>query len=518
MAKSVIMSAWTRHLGAPDRGLCATDLTTLTMLPSHSVLAASLMLCVLRMVIAASTGLTDDEAYYRLWGLGPALSYLDHPPMAGWMIWLGQQIAGDSALGVRLAAVLAPLLGTLLTWRTAGVLFGPVVAERAAWFGLAIPLLAVGGVVMTPDTPSVLFWGLTSWATAELWRSGRPNWWLLVGLFAGLGLMSKYTNLFAGAGIGLWLFGSGQLGRQLRSWQLWAGGAIALACTTPVVAWNWAHHWASFGKQFGRVASGHELTLRYFGEFAGSLVGLLSPAIAVLAGIGIWRAATAAYRDRRSAELLLLAAVLPLGLYLSVHSLHDRIPPNWPAPIYPALGLLAALGVGQLPASWGRHGVRLRRLALPLGLVTIAAIYGHVVHPLLHLPGEQDPTAQMHGWADFGQRIEARRQAVGATWIATSSYATTGQLAFRAPPAIPVLQLDERLRYINLPVPDARLLASPGLYVELDRREDPARLRQKFRSVLALGTIARESDGLVIATYSLYKIADPVGQVLDPVD
>ena len=492
--------------------------THLTPLPPHSLLIASLALCAVRLGLAASTGLTDDEAYYRLWGLGPALSYLDHPPMAGWLIWLGQHIAGDTALGVRLAATLAPLAGTLLTWRTAGLLFGPVVATRAAWIGLAIPLLAVGGVVMTPDIPSVLSWGLTSWAVAELWRSQNPRWWLAVGLFAGLGLISKYTNLFTGAGIVLWLLASGEIWRHLRSWQLWAGGALAIACTLPVVAWNGAHHWASFTKQFGRVAATHGPTLRYLGEFAGSLFGLLSPAIAILAVIGASAAVGVARKDRRSAEMLLLCGLAPFVAYLLAHATHDRVQANWPAPIYPALGVLAAIGIGSLPASWGVHGDRLRRAALPFGFAITGLIYLHVLQPLVHLQGEKDPTVQMQGWAAFDRAVEAQRQAVGAQWIATSSYATTGQLAFHEPSAVPVVQINERLRYVNLPAPDPAILQAPGLYVELDRRVDLGLLQRHFRVVTALAPLTRMSGGVAIATYGVYRIADPVGVVLDPIE
>ena len=60
-----------------------------------------------RLVVAAITPLSEDEAYYRLWSLRPALGYFDHPPMIAWMIWAGRQIAGDSAFGVRLLPTLA---------------------------------------------------------------------------------------------------------------------------------------------------------------------------------------------------------------------------------------------------------------------------------------------------------------------------------------------------------------------------------------------------------------------------
>src|SRR5262249_18305547 len=156
-------------------------------------------------------------------------------------------------------------------------------------FALAMPLLAVGGVIITPDTPSVLFWGLAFWALIELEASGNANWWLAVGLAAGLGLLSKYTNLFVGVGMVLWLILAPKHWRWFRAWQVWAGGALAVALALPVLVWNANHGWASFSKQFGRVAHAAPFTLRYLGEFIAGYVGLASPAIAVLGVIGCLR-------------------------------------------------------------------------------------------------------------------------------------------------------------------------------------------------------------------------------------
>src|SRR5262249_31915025 len=144
---------------------------------------------------------------------------------------------GDTALGVRLLAIIVSLIGPFILWRTTDLLFGPDIARRAVWIVLAMPLLAVGGIIATPDTPSVLFWGLAGWALAELHVSRNANWWLAVGAFAGLGLLSKYSNLFVGAGIVLWLLLIPANRAWLGRWQLWAGGALAGLLALPVVAW-----------------------------------------------------------------------------------------------------------------------------------------------------------------------------------------------------------------------------------------------------------------------------------------
>lgn len=483
-------------------------LTTITGMPR--VLAATIVgLTLVHALIAAVTGLTDDEAYYRLWALAPALSYYDHPPMVAWMMAAGRWIAGDTPLGIRLPAVLASLLGPFLLWRTAAILFDRDVAERSVWLALAMPLLAVGSIVMTPDTPSVFFWGLSAWALAELHVSRNANWWLMVGLFAGLGLLSKYTNLFVGAGIVLWLILLPANWRWLRSWQLWAGGILACLLALPVLVWNLHHDWASFAKQFGRVGHGAGLTLRYLPEFAVAYLGLASPVIAVLSlwGLGLL-ARAAACRDQ--AGTMLMAGLLPLLGYFLLHALGDRVQPNWVAPLYPALAISAAVALSG-PAGAVR---RLGGVALSIGFALSALLFAHTLHPLWQRPDLKDPTAQMRGWSEVAAEVERLRLANGAHWIATSSYATTGQLAFALRFGPPVVQLTERVRYAHLPPPNQGLLQSPALYVELERRERPDLLRERFRSVTRLGNLVRRDGALPVATLCVYRVADPLEPTL----
>jgi hypothetical protein len=123
----------------------------------------------------------------------------------------------------------------------------------------------------------------------------------------------------------------------------------------------------------------------------------------------------------------------------------------------------------------------------------------------------------MRGWPALATAVDALRKDKGARWIATSSYATTAQLAFALKDTgVEVIQLNERLRYAHLPQPSAELLSSPGLYVELKRRERPELLSSVFGSVAPLGDIARGAEGAPVAAYATYVVADPKGPVLQP--
>lgn len=471
------------------------------------LVAGVVAVTLVRAGLAAALGLSDDEAYYRLWTFAPALSYLDHPPMAAWMMTATRWLAGDTALGLRLPSLLISLAGPFLLWRTVLILFDRQTAIYASTFALVMPLLAVGGIVITPDAPSVLFWGLVAWALAELHVSRHANWWLAVGLFAGLGLVSKYTNLFVGAGILIYVLLIPRNRVWLLSWQLWAGGALAVLCTAPVVAWNARYEWASFAKQFGRVARGNEWTLGYLAEMLGGYIGLASPLIAVLSLLGLLRLAALAWRTQDERAILTLSGLLPMMAYFVVHGLHARVQANWLAPLYPALALCAAY---QLKQSASLYKARWFASAAGVGALITALTYLHALHPLVAVPGPRDPTSQLRGWQAAADAVNRVRMQTGAGWIATASYGATGQLSFALKDRAIVQQITERLRYVHTEPVDAALARKPALVFDLPNGVALRVARANFRSVRPLGEIKRGEAGEVFETYTLYLASDPI--------
>lgn len=465
---------------------------------------ATLGLLAMRYAVAAYAGLTDDEAYYRLWSLAPSLSFYDHPPIVAWIIAAGRALAGDSELGVRFAAPLMLAAGVAIAWRTASLVSGQGVAITASWFLLAMPLMAVGGIVTTPDLPSVLFYGLVVLGLAELERSHNANWWLAIGIFAGCGLLSKYTNFFAGAAILIWLVAVPENRKWFRSPQLWAGGLIAALIFTPVMVWNWQHEWTSFAKQFGRVGEGREFGVRFPLEMAGAYVALASPVIAFLSFKGLADVTAEAMRERGSMPVLLSASILPLLSYFSVHALHSRVQANWLAPLYPLLAICAAIGLGRMAAEVQS---RMRPAAICLGLAITAVIYMHALTPLITL--RKDPAAQMRGWPGFAAAIRPLLDANDAHWIATSGYAVTGQLSFAFRGELPVVQLNERFRHAHLPAVPGATLSKPALYISLEKRSSEVLLASCFAKHDRIATVSRDDGTSERATYAVYRVSTP---------
>jgi 4-amino-4-deoxy-L-arabinose transferase-like glycosyltransferase len=481
--------------------------------PAGLVLLVGL-LTIQRFFTAADAHFVEDEAYYRLWGLFPALSYYDHPPMIGWWIAAGQALFGDTILAVRALVVASGLLGSLALWRTATLLFDRQVAAWAVLFLNASLLIGIGGMLATPDAPSVLFWGLSLWALAELSVSKNANWWLVVGLMAGLGLLSKYSVLFLGAGIVLWLLWVPEARRWWASWQLWAGGLIALACFAPVLYWNHLHDWVSFSKQFGR-AGGGGLTARYIFEFLGGLIGLLNPLIAILAVPGAVHLAKR-LNARDNAASLVLLTTLPFLFYLFYHSLHARVQANWPAPLFPAFALMAAVFVAGLQPD--RRVWRLLAVAgVVAGFFLALLVQLHAVRPVTGDLARKDPTFQMRGWPEVGRELRMIADREGAVFVATTSYGLNGQLAFLLKDDVPVIQLTERIRYIMAGEPDLSLFDKPGLYVAEKRRDRADDLDAAFARVAPVAELTRTVKGVPLETLVVYKVEGRIGPVFEPI-
>src|SRR5258705_1451697 len=188
----------------------------------------------LRLVAAAVTPLTFDEAYYWMWSKNLAGGYYDHPPVVALVIRAGTLIAGDAELGVRLVSILLALPMSFAIYRTAEILFGGTrVAASAAILLNATLLAAVGTLIVTPDAPLLVAASFLIFALAKVLETGRGVWWLAVGVAAGAALLSKYTALFFGPAILIWLVAVPKLRHLLISPWLYLGGGAARALSYP---------------------------------------------------------------------------------------------------------------------------------------------------------------------------------------------------------------------------------------------------------------------------------------------
>lgn len=453
-----------------------------------------LALIALRLVAAAFTPITFDEAYYWMWSKNLAGGYYDHPPMVALVIRAGTMIAGDTELGVRLVSILLALPMSYAIYRSAAILFGGARVAATSAILLNVTLLAaVGTMIVTPDAPLLVASSFVLFFLAKVLETGRGAWWLAVGAAVGAALLSKYTALFFGPAILIWLAAVPKLRRWFLSPWPYLGGLVAFALFLPVILWNADHQWVSFAKQLGRARI-EDFRPVFIAELIPTQIAFATPLVFILGAMGLhaltWRRAGAL-----ASRVLIEAMFWTIVAYFVWHSLHARVEANWFAPVYPPFVVAAAAAANLV--QWKPAERRLvdfcLRWAAPAGIVMFAALIVQANTGVLS-GDRRDATVRSVGvgWRELAGQIEAVRARHGASCILAPDYGTTGWLAFYLPRGTCVLQQSQRIRWVNMGEPDPKLLAGKLIYVDELHPEGHPFLNELFGEVTRVAELQRK--------------------------
>jgi len=210
--------------------------------------------------------------------------------------------------------------------------------------------------------------------------------------------------------------------------------------------------------------------------------------------------------DDQEALALAAAMIFPAMLYFIWHSLHDRVQGNWPSFLYPSLAMAAAAACLRVQGAKRSLLVRLsRHAAIPFAGVMIAAVYAQGLFDIVPV---REPVSRLLAYniAPVVRELEELRAQQHATAIATTSYTLAAWFSFYMPASAPVVQLNERFRYLDQPQPSPSLLAGPLLYITEVRNDQSAQLAQHFEAIAPLTRIDRTRGGAIIDRYAVYRL------------
>jgi hypothetical protein len=171
--------------------------------------------------------------------------------------------------------------------------------------------------------------------------------------------------------------------------------------------------------------------------------------------------------------------------------------------------------------AWATLDLWVRRLAVPVGICIAAGVYLQAVFAIVPLGGA-DPTAQNlgAGWRDLASRLDRLRADLGASAVVTMNQRLTGWLTFYLPSRPPVVQLNNRIRWVDTPAPDPALFRGTMMYVcvYVCSGAELQDLHRRFATVEMISTLARTRRDVPIEAYSVYRLSGPIGSPLDPPD
>lgn len=488
-------------------------------------LAAIILIAILQVFYAATADLRTDEAYYWTLSKENVLSYLDHPPMIAWVVRLGTALFGDTNFGARFG-------GLLVMW-IAVVILGDIVwrLTRERWaVGLAVLMLLAApeyGLFASrilPDVALIPFSLAMVWSLIRLTETGDGRWWLAAGLFGGLALLSKYTAVFFAPAIAAFLLAPPWRMRWLRSPYPWIAVIIALLVFSPVLIWNWQHDWASFKFQFIRAGADHGISARTVADFLGLQFALVGPILFPVALAGTVMLAWRGYRQLNPAFILVSTCALAPFAYFLWKSLSLRIGDTWPMLVWPFAFAAAAVNLVEIAkenrSGWiARTAAPWAKAAIVLGIVLNIAIFYYYAVSGFAFAAKQDPIAKEAGYGEIAARAKAAADQVGATWIATLDYRIYAELRWHLKDSIPVVQVNERSRFIGFrDTASAAMKSGIGLYVD-SAPNDGNVIETKTPAVLRpVGQADRMWRGVVIEPFAFKTITGWTPDLSPPPD
>jgi 4-amino-4-deoxy-L-arabinose transferase-like glycosyltransferase len=245
-----------------------------------------------------------SDAQHLDWGFVP------YPPLDAALEHLGLKMFGLSLVGLRLFSVLAQVLVIAFSGLMARDLGGSRLAQIFTALAVALsPAPMADATEFQYSSFDMLWWVLIAWSVIRLLRDDEPRWWMAIGLFAGLGLQTKYSIAFELAGVlgGVLLTDAR---RHVMSGWFWAGGAVALLVFAPNLVWLVRHDFVSYHFLQGIHA-------RDVNE--GRADGFLRDQFLINANLvaaPVWLAGLVAYFGDRRYRMLAWMYVVPLLLFL----------------------------------------------------------------------------------------------------------------------------------------------------------------------------------------------------------
>ncbi|MDW7972985.1 MAG: glycosyltransferase family 39 protein [Thermodesulfovibrio sp.] len=146
-------------------------------------------------ILHGPVNISPDEAHYWEWSRRLDLSYYSKGPMIAYLIAFSTWIFGDNPFGVRILATVCSFLSSLFIYKVGEKLFNEKVGYISGILFQLIPLFSIFGIIFTIDSPFILFWIISMYLfLIALKRQGF--YWLILGIFTGFGLLTKYTMAF----------------------------------------------------------------------------------------------------------------------------------------------------------------------------------------------------------------------------------------------------------------------------------------------------------------------------------
>lgn len=376
----------------------------------------------IRVILAFTLELGNDEAYYWTYALYPDLSHFDQPPMIGWIIQLftlNLFLSGE--IFIRLAAI---VFGSINTWLL--FIIGRRLKNRQAGFYAALlytvsPYCFIAtGTFMIPDSALSFFYLISMFFLLEGMFSkygiNRESITLsrlasiITGVFIGLALLTKYSALFLWIGVLVYILIMDR--KLIKNPLLYLSAFISFLFLLPMIIWNINNNFINIELYSKSIVFSEGINLN---SFLKEIIGVLiynNPFNVIIIITAIFSFRKNSYLDSKH-FIFLLSLSLPLIFTYIFLSLFKSTLPHLSAPGFFGLILIAA--------AWLAHnkneGPKLipQSLKYSAGFLVLLVIAGFLQIQTGFIDidfkkertqvGKNDVTMDLYGWRQLAHKF-----------------------------------------------------------------------------------------------------------------
>jgi hypothetical protein len=384
------------RLWAPD----ANRFPAVEMKLNRQLLLLIASFTLIRLLVAPLFGLGVDEAHYFLYGLHLDWSYVDHPPLVGWIHALFYYLFGTDEFLVRLPAIILFALVSYLTYlftmafsRSERISLLAVLAINSSFLLNGLSLMLLPDSILLPLVLLLIF------AVKKMEESPQPKYFIYLGLVLGFAGLAKYTAALFVPPL-LVYFVVKRRYDLIFSKYMFAGLFIALLLVAPVFYWNFQHDWISFRYQGEHVLGSSSIKLETLLTSLAAQAGFYSPFLFGIAFYGFCKS----FREKNDFLLLSLLLGGTLLAFCLYSSLYDVALPHWSSAFYL---LFIPIGVFFMSRDQGKGKRYILNLSIGISLMITLALYAEVAGKWFRFPDFQSPFRDIYGWPTIAREADA---------------------------------------------------------------------------------------------------------------
>ena len=312
-------------------------------MPNKILLPSVIILLLLKIVALNFTtfNLFGDEAQYWLWSKDIHFGYFSKPPFLSWIIRIYTEILGSSFVSLKLLPTFVYLL---IAWSIFNLLVNSGLNKKDSLAGclifLFIPAVSFSSFIISTDLFLLLFWTLSLNELIKISREQRLKNFILLGIFVGLGFLSKYAAVY----FIICLFILILLDKSFKKVFLDNLFGFNLAFLSvfiiimPNIIWNFNNDWITFSHTSDNAnLENIEFDLVRGLEFLFIQVLMLGPLL-------VFGGAFSLIKKNRLQKILLIFS-LPIIIIVFVEAVIVRANANWAAPALISLFILFYMGI-----------------------------------------------------------------------------------------------------------------------------------------------------------------------------